>query len=240
MTNASTEKKPAGSDTSRTVVRWAVRETMGVAMMAVILMLCAGRWDWAWGWAPVIIMAAWVVGTGWTVIPRYPQLLADRVGPQKGAKQWDTALMGFLGVLVLAGYIVAGLDQRNGWTPDVAPLVRWIALAVAAAGYALTVWATASNAFFSSIVRIQSERGHAVATGGPYRFLRHPSYLGQIAAYLATPVVLGSGWALLIGAVCAVLIVVRTVLEDRTLLSELAGYKAYAGKVRFRLLPGIW
>jgi protein-S-isoprenylcysteine O-methyltransferase Ste14 len=228
------------SGTSRIVVRWAVRETMGVVMMAVILMLCAGRWDWAWGWAPVAVMAGWVVATGWVVIPRYPRLLADRSGPQKGAKKWDTALMGFLGVLVLAGYVVAGLDQRNGWTADVSPILRWIALAAASGGYAVTVWATASNAFFSSIVRIQSERGHAVAEGGPYRYLRHPSYLGQIAAYLAMPIVLGSGWALLIGAVCAVLIVVRTALEDRTLLSELAGYAEYAGKVRYRLLPGIW
>jgi protein-S-isoprenylcysteine O-methyltransferase Ste14 len=213
---------------------------MGVVMMAAILMLSAGRWDWGWGWTTVAVMAAWVVATGLEVIPRYPQLLADRVGPQKGAKKWDTALMGFLGLLVLTAYVVAGLDRRNGWTPDVAPLARWIALAASVAGYAVTVWATASNAFFSSIVRIQSERGHTVADGGPYRFLRHPSYLGQIAAYLGTPVVLGSVWALLIGAVLALLIIVRTVLEDRTLLSELAGYREYAGRVRFRLLPGIW
>jgi protein-S-isoprenylcysteine O-methyltransferase Ste14 len=228
------------ANTSRIITRWAVRETLGVVMMAAILMLSAGRWDWGWGWALVILMAVWVLATGLVVIPRYPQLLADRTGPQKGAKQWDTALMGFLGVLVLAVYVAAGLDQRNGWTTNIPPALQAAAFVLTAAGYVLTVWATASNAFFSSIVRIQTERGHTVAAGGPYRYLRHPSYLGQIAVYLAAPIALGSWRACLVGAACALLILLRTALEDRTLQAELAGYKEYAGRVRFRLLPGIW
>jgi protein-S-isoprenylcysteine O-methyltransferase Ste14 len=238
MKSVNPKENPAG--TSRIIIRWAVRESMGVVMMAAILFLSAGRWDWGWGWALVGVMAAWIVGTGLVVIPRYPQLLADRVGPQKGAKKWDTVLMGTIGMLVLAGYVIAGLDQRNGWTVNVPSLLQWAALLLTAAGYAVTVWATASNAFFSMIVRIQTDRGHTVATGGPYRFLRHPSYLGQIAVYLATPILLGSWWSCLVGAVCVLLILLRTALEDRTLQAELAGYKEYAGRVRFRLLPGIW
>jgi len=237
------EKNQQGTqfpDTSRTVARWAVRETMGLVMLALFLFISAGRWDWGWGWALVILMAAWVIGTALAVIPRYPELLADRVSPKKGAKQWDAAVMGTIGVLSLAGYVIAGLDVRNGWTTSLPSILQWIALVLVAAGYALVVWATASNAFFSATVRIQTERGHSVATGGPYRFVRHPSYVGMIAVYLGTPILLGSWWAGLLGIAAALLILLRTTLEDRTLQAELAGYKEYAAKVKYRLVPGIW
>ena len=227
-------------DTSRIVARWAIHETMGVVMLVLILFLSANRWDWGWGWALVILMAAWVIGTAVAVIPRYPHLLADRVSPKKGAKKWDAAIMGIIGVLSLAGYVIAGLDVRNGWSTSLPPILQWIALVLVAAGYAVVVWATASNAFFSATVRIQTERGHSVATGGPYRFIRHPSYVGMIAVYLATPILLGSWWACLPGAATALLVLLRTMLEDRTLQAELAGYKEYSAEVRYRLLPGIW
>jgi protein-S-isoprenylcysteine O-methyltransferase Ste14 len=100
--------------------------------------------------------------------------------------------------------------------------------------------ATASNAFFSQIFRIQKERGHTVATGGPYRFVRHPGYVGTILFEIATPIMLGSWWALIPGGLSALLYLVRTALEDKALLDELDGYKEYAQKVRYRLLPGIW
>jgi protein-S-isoprenylcysteine O-methyltransferase Ste14 len=147
--------------------------------------------------------------------------------------------MGIVGVLALAGYVIAGLDQRNGWT-NMPAGAQIIGLLLAAAGYALTVWATASNAFFSLTVRIQKERGHTVATGGPYRFLRHPSNLGQIVMFLCVPIMLGSWWAGLTGLTCALLILLRTVLEDRTLIRELGGYAEYAARVRYRLIPGVW
>ena len=98
----------------------------------------------------------------------------------------------------------------------------------------------AANAFFSAVVRIQDDRGHAVASGGPYRFVRHPGYSGSLAFELATPIMLGSLWALIPSGLNALLIVVRTALEDRTLNEELDGYREYAGQVRYRLLPGVW
>jgi protein-S-isoprenylcysteine O-methyltransferase Ste14 len=114
------------------------------------------------------------------------------------------------------------------------------ALAVCALGYALFVWATASNTFFSQIVSIQSERGHTVATGGPYRHLRHPAYAGAILYELAVPILLASWWALIAGGLGALLLIVRTALEDRTLQAELPGYRKSARRVRVRLLPGVW
>ncbi|MFQ5875494.1 MAG: methyltransferase family protein, partial [Dehalococcoidia bacterium] len=98
----------------------------------------------------------------------------------------------------------------------------------------------ASNAFFSMTVRIQEDRGHTVATGGPYRYVRHPGYVGTILFQIATPLMLGSVWAFIPCGLAALLIVVRTALEDRTLHEELDGYKEYAQRVRYRLLPGLW
>ena len=102
------------------------------------------------------------------------------------------------------------------------------------------VWATASNPFFSQIFRLQRERGHSVASGGPYRLVRHPGYLGSILFELAVPIMLGSWWALIAGGLSAGLFLLRTGLEDRTLQAELEGYREYAGRVRSRLVPGIW
>ena len=238
ITNPSVEQK-GRSDTTRGVVRWLSRETMGVLGQAAVLFLSAGRWNWAMGWAFVILTALWVGATALVVIPRNPELLAERLGPRKGAKTWDAVIMSIIGLALIACYIVAGLDVRYEWTKVSLPL-QIAALIIVVLGYALTVWATAANAFFSLIVRIQQERRHTVAAGGPYRFVRHPAYVGGIAMYLATPVMLGSLWALIPGGLSAVLMIVRTALEDKMLLNELDGYEAYAVQVCYRLLPGIW
>jgi protein-S-isoprenylcysteine O-methyltransferase Ste14 len=107
-------------------------------------------------------------------------------------------------------------------------------------GYGLFLWAMVSNAFFSEGVRVQEERGHRVATGGPYQYVRHPGYAGAILAGLATPFLLGSLWGLILATVSATLYVIRTGLEDRTLIEELPGYGEYASQTRHRLVPGVW
>jgi protein-S-isoprenylcysteine O-methyltransferase Ste14 len=108
------------------------------------------------------------------------------------------------------------------------------------AGYGLVVWATGVNAFFSQVVRIQSERGHAVISSGPYRYVRHPAYVGMSLVVLGAPIMLGSWWALIPGVISALLVIVRTKLEDQTLRAELPGYAEYAQRVRYRLIPGLW
>jgi len=98
----------------------------------------------------------------------------------------------------------------------------------------------ASNRFFSTSVRIQFDRGHTVCSSGPYRYVRHPGYVGMIVYFLATPVLVGSLWGAIPAMATAVLFVVRTRMEDRTLLQKLPGYREYAARVRFRLFPGVW
>ena len=222
------------------IVRFAVRETMGNICMAAALFWAAGTIAWWPGWAVLVVTVCWSIATAIVILRFNPDLLAERLGPRKGAKPWDTVIMSLLGLTQLARYIVAGLDQRFGWTGAFPLGVQITALVICVLGYALFVWATASNAFFSQIVRIQTERSHAVATGGPYAYVRHPGYMGAILFELVVSFLLASWWALLISGVSVILLILRTALEDRALKTELAGYSEYAQKTRFRLLPGVW
>lgn len=222
------------------IARYIVREAMGLVVMGVALFWSAGRLDWVPAWAALGVMLAWIVATAVVVIYIHPGLLAERLGPRKGAKAWDTAILSAVGLLQLARYIVAGLDERYGWTGGFPAGMQAAALVLCAFGYALVAWATASNPFFSQIVRVQTERGHTVVSAGPYRYLRHPAYLGAIVFELAVCILLASWWALAISSISVVLLVLRTALEDRTLRAELPGYADYARRVRYRLVPALW
>ena len=234
------EQQTRETETQRGVTRWLIREILGVVFVAVTLFVSAGRLDWVVGWALVGLYATWVGATALIMIPRDPELLAERASRKKDIAAWDTRLMSIIGLLTLAKYIVAGLDQRFGWTAPMPPVLQITAMAIAALGYALGIWAMAANAYFSLVYRIQDDRGHAVAAGGPYRYMRHPAYLGTIAFELATPIMLGSLWALIPGGLAALLFALRAYLEDRSLQGELDGYAEYAQRVRYRLLPGVW
>lgn len=225
---------------TKLLIRYAIRELLGLVVMGVALFWSAGRLDWWPAWAALAVMLAWILATAFVILGVNPALLAERLGPRQGAKVWDTVILSMLGLTQLARYSIAGLDQRFGWTGGLPFAAQLAALALCVLGYALVVWATASNAFFSQIVRIQSERGHTVATGGPYRYIRHPAYSGAIVYELAAPILLASWWALIISGVCVALLVLRTALEDRTLQAELPGYTAYARQTKHRLAPGIW
>ena len=121
--------------------------------------------------------------------------------------------------------------------PLPAKLLAWLGMVLAGA---LIFWALATNTYLSRMARIQDDRGQVVVTAGPYRFIRHPMYLGVILLFVCMPVALGSGWALLPGAVIGALFVLRTAKEDRMLRDELPGYVEYAERVPYRLVPRIW
>jgi protein-S-isoprenylcysteine O-methyltransferase Ste14 len=222
------------------MARYFLREILGLVAMGAALFWSAGRIDWWQAWAAIAVMTAWTAAMAVAVLRHGPALLAERLGPRKGQKPWDSAIVGLVGLAQLARYVIAGWDRRIGWTGDFALALRLAALTICALGGGLFVWAAASNAFFSRIVRIQTERGQRVVAGGPYRLVRHPAYLGAILYELALPFLLASWWALIAGGVVAALLVLRTVLEDRALRAELRGYEEYALRVRFRLLPGLW
>lgn len=208
-------------------------------VQAAVLFGAAGRLDWTMGWAFVGLYAA-----GGMAIAAFmePELIAERAKIKPDARTWDTMLMGFSKLLNLMLPSVAGLDTRLGWTPQTArPTAANLGgLIFTALGQLLSSWAVISNKFFSDVIRIQTDRGHTVISDGPYRYMRHPGYVGMILYSLAAPFLLDSPWALIPGGLTVLLVIVRTVVEDRTLLEELDGYREYAGRVRYRLLPGVW
>ncbi len=168
-----------------------------------------------------------------------PDLARERMRP--GGKKPPLALRLFSGVLFLHG-VIAGLDHgRFHWSDSVPIWLQWTALMAVAAGYAFCLWAMRVNRFFSSIVRIQNDRGHVVITTGPYAIIRHPGYLAGIVIVVASGPALDSWIAAAMLIVCALpFLLYRAVTEDRVLLAELPGYRNYAERVRWRLLPGIW
>ncbi len=212
-------------------------------LIPLILILCA--WDLGWWQAWVfslLIFAAGLLGRA-LAERRHPGLLRERVSLDKFAegKRWDKVLSPLMGISIsFPLVIVAGLDHRSGWSPVLPLWLNILGLMLVALGYALAVWALVENGFFSSVVRIQANRGHVVCDSGPYRIVRHPGYAGTILPLAGIALALGSLWTFLPAALALSIAVIRTALEDRTLQEELPGYREYARRVRYRLLPGIY
>jgi protein-S-isoprenylcysteine O-methyltransferase Ste14 len=233
---------PDGSDRAResSLPRILLRLMAFVLVLAAILFIAAGRWSWVMGWIYMAVYAC-VTVIAVLVVPLDPDLIAERTQIKEGVKEWDKRITVIGSVLYpLAILIVAGLDARFGWSPHVPLALQLAALLVAALGNLLSIWATAVNRFYGRFVRIQKERGHSVISDAPYRTIRHRGYLGQIIFSLASALALGSLWALIPCGLFALLLVVRTALEDRTLQDELEGYTAYTQRVRHRLIPYVW
>jgi len=214
-----------------------------LVVIPLLPMLISWRWDWWAAWAYALIICLGFVFSRALAARKHPGLLAERAGSlsREDAKPWDRILAPAMALGGMTVPLVAGLEQRFAWTPEPFSLaVKLAAIAVMVLAYVFASWAMIENAFFSGIVRIQTERGHTVCTSGPYRWLRHPGYLGGFWSYLAMPLILDSAWAFLPVALLLAVTVLRTALEDRTLQAELPGYREYAGRVRYRLFPGIW
>jgi len=212
-------------------------------IVGLILFLAAGTTDWPAAWAFLVMYFVTIAASRAVMIWLHPDLAIERAQSmnKQDTKPWDRLLMPFVALIgPLLIYLAAGLEQRLGNPPALPWAVIGIALGLGVLGAALGGWAMLANRFFSGTVRIQSERGHTVCDSGPYRFVRHPGYAGGLLFHLATPFMLCAWWAFVPVALVSAALVLRTLLEDRTLQAELPGYAGYAQKVRWRLIPGIW
>ncbi|HPL26923.1 MAG TPA: isoprenylcysteine carboxylmethyltransferase family protein [Anaerolineae bacterium] len=244
MTNDTHRHEPQRAPgTAHIGARQVARALLSLVVLIASPFLAAGRLDWWPAWALVALTLAASVAARIIPARRNPDLLAERArfAEAEGVKPWDRVLMPIVGIVgPLAVWVVAGLDERFGWPPLVSLPLQVVGLLIVAAGGALATWAMAENRFFSAVVRIQRDRGHSVISSGPYRLVRHPGYSAGVLNAIAAPLALGSLWALIPGLLCVGAIAVRTALEDRTLQAELPGYREYAQRVRYRLLPGVW
>lgn len=227
-----------------------VQMVIVVLLAPFIPMIISGRWDWWQAWAYAVVSILAFIISRLFVRRKHPDLIAERARfmEAKDTKSWDKVLAPLVGLGSIFILVAAGLEKYYALspvssltlTPSASLGTSLIALAGLILGYGFSSWALIENRFFSGTVRIQTERGHHVISTGPYRIVRHPGYAGGLFGYLFIPLLLDSLWAWLPTILLAVVLVLRTALEDKTLQAELPGYKEFAGKTKYRLFPGIW
>ena len=237
MTTASNSNNPSqGIDRRRLVLRLACLPVI----IALLMFLPAGTWTWPKGWLFVLVVLG-VISAVFLVLHRVnPEVIVARSSFHKGTKGWDKILLSVYFPAMAAVLLVASLDDgRFHWFA-----VPWWACGVGYAllliGIGIVTWAEAVNKFFEVTVRIQTDRDHTVIDTGPYSIARHPGYVGGILHAIGIALALGSLWALIPAGVASMVLIVRTQWEDQTLQEELNGYKEYAKRVRYKLIPGIW
>ena len=216
-----------------------LRALLAPILMVVLLFLVAGRWDYwqAWVYSAINMMVLALMGT---LLTRNTELVEERLNPREGMKSWDKFYFAITTPLYIIALVVAGLDARFGWTKDMPVIVYWASVIVYLIGQGIFLWARYTNNYFSSVVRIQTDRGHAVCKEGPYRYVRHPGYVGGFLFTITIGLVLGSWPASIPQILAALMLVWRTAREDKTLQAELPGYAEFTKETKYRLLPGVW
>jgi protein-S-isoprenylcysteine O-methyltransferase Ste14 len=222
--------------------RVVVQMLIFIVIVPFLPLLISWRWDWWEAWVYALICIAGFAVSRALAARHHPDLLVERARfmSHEDAMSWDKFLAPLVGLGGGLIPLVVGLEALFGRVMTFGLAVKLALLAVILAGYALGAYALIENRFFSGMVRIQTDRGHSVVSGGPYRWIRHPGYAGALMTYLATPFFLDALWAFLPVLFIAVVLVIRTGLEDSTLKDQLQGYRDYSERVRYRLLPGIW
>ena len=237
-----TEKVDQPGNEKAGALNW-IKLILTYALMPLVLLIIG--WDLAWwqGWLYAVLFL--VIGIGSRVLAekRHPGLMVERgkFGKNQNVKPWDKVLAPLMAIsLSFPLFIVAGLDHHFGWSPKFPIWLNILGFILITFGYAFASWAIIENRFFSSVTRIQKERGHVVCDSGPYRIVRHPGYAGNILALPGIVMALGSVWTIIPVIVALIIAVIRTALEDKTLQEELPGYRDYVRRVRYRLIPGVF
>jgi protein-S-isoprenylcysteine O-methyltransferase Ste14 len=225
-------KKFAGSppEIKRNILRRVMQMVVTFIVIALLLFIPAGTMKWLYAW---LYMALYLLTLLVGALALPPDLLAERGSKKKNAEQWDKQLSRLLLLAMVAYLVVSGLDFRWKWSPLFSPGWHLAAMAFFLLGCGLNLWAMLNNHFFSTAVRLQTDRGHEVCSSGPYKFVRHPGYASMILYNLVTPIIFGSLWALIPAFLMAVLFVIRTWMEDKTLKTKLAGYTEYMSQTRY-------
>ena len=212
----------------------------GTIVFLSLLFISAGRIDYRPGWIYGFIGLIMFV-LNYTVLRIDPELLKERSKPLQDVKKWDKQILGISFLLTLFMYVTAGLDSgRYQWSPEFPVSLILSGILLTITGQLLFLIAQKQNKFFSSTVRIQADRNHAVCDTGLYKFVRHPAYLGSVIQALGFPLLFGSLWSIIPVSLLIILFIIRTHLEDKILINELKDYREYADKTRYRIFPGAW
>ena len=217
-----------------------IKHFIGTFIFFAILFISAGKINYWQGLIYVSIGFLMVV-LNYTVLRIDPDLSKERSKQAEDTKNWDKVLLGISFLTTISMYVIAGLDSgRYHWSPDFDWSIYLLGAILTALGQLLFLIAQKQNRFFSSTVRIQTDRDHAVCDTGLYKIVRHPAYLGSIIQSIGFPFIFGSFWSTIPICAMIILLIIRTSLEDRTLKNELKGYLEYSEKTRYKIIPYVW
>jgi protein-S-isoprenylcysteine O-methyltransferase Ste14 len=217
-----------------------IKHFIGSFVFFAIIFISAGRLDY---WQGLIYVALGLIMAllNYTVLSIDPELLKERSKPGADTRKWDKTILVLSFLVTISMYIIAGLDSgRFHWSPDFHWSVYLAGMILTATGQLFFLIAQKQNKFFSSTVRIQTDREHVVCETGLYKIVRHPAYLGSIIQALGFPLLFGSVWSLIPISLLIILLLIRTALEDKTLRAGLKGYAEYCDKTGYRIIPYIW
>jgi protein-S-isoprenylcysteine O-methyltransferase Ste14 len=217
-----------------------IKHLIGSLIFFSLIFISAGRIIY-WQGLAYLIIGMFMVLTNYTVLAIDPELQKERSKPGENTKKWDKAILGLSFLCTLSMYVTAGLDSgRFHWSPDFHLSLYVIGSILTAAGQLIFLIAQKQNKFFSSTVRIQTDRNHTVCDTGLYKVVRHPAYMGSVIQAIGFPLIFGSLWSIIPVTLLIILHLVRTYLEDKTLKEELSGYTEYATQTPYRIIPFVW
>src|SRR5262245_9166558 len=240
--NATSMVMTAAPELHSALMRTFIRRTVvSLVLVGVVLFGAAGTLNWPEAWLYLALVTAISFGAGLWMAQNDPALPAERLRSpfQREQKPWDKAVMAIMTVLWIGWLVVMGLDVRHHWS-DVPTILKAVGLALIVLGSYVVELTFKANSYAAPVVKIQKGRGHAVATNGPYAYVRHPMYAGALFFFAGVPLLLGSWWGLAAAPALVLIIALRAVLEERTLAAELDGYADYAARVRYRFVPYLW
>jgi len=222
---------------NKDIIRRLIQVFSVLILQGAVLFIAAGTLSWKWAWA-VLLLGLLLLIINWILLPA--ELVIERGRKKENVKKWDRIITLIISLPTILMYVFSGLDHRFNWTGDVHIIINIAGLGLISLGSMIFTWSMVSNKFFSTLVRLQIDRQHTVATEGPYKYIRHPGYLGYMIFTLATPIALGAFWGLIFSGIIGILLIVRTALEDATLKKELPGYAEYTENTKYKLIPFLW
>ena len=220
--------------------KFLVKTLITSIVFSLILFLAAGKINYFQGW--IFLGTNIITGLmNFFTIRNDDELMNERSKIGDNVKSWDKKILGISSLIYVLNVILAGLDSgRFQWSPDFHWSIYACGFLFTITGQIIFLTARKQNKYFSSIVRIQNDRGHKVCDSGLYKIIRHPGYLGMIISLISIPLITGSVWSFITTILAVILLFVRTYMEDKTLILELDGYKEYTDKTTKRLIPKIW
>lgn len=222
---------------NKNVLRRLSQIIFSLILQGLCLFISAWSIKWHWAWI-FIFLNIFILILNSFILPL--ELIEERGKKKKDAKKWDKILTKISIIPLLGINIISGLDYHFNWSGQLNIIMNIFSLVIYLFSSMFITWSMISNKYFSTMVRIQIDRGHQVASSGPYKYIRHPGYLGFIIMMFAIPLALGSLYGLILSVISAILFIIRTSLEDKTLKDELNGYLEYSENVKYKLIPFVW